>query len=140
MTYENLNIEEKTKILPHLKRILIAWKEMQKIDEQKTAPDFIKSIEASVKQLETAIKSYKKPNMLHPTQKKIMFYIQRYVSTNRRSPTVAEIRENILDNAGKSLSTNAVVTHHLKQLEKMQYIKLSPRIARGIEILETIEL
>ncbi len=68
---------------------------------------------------------------LTPRQEEILEYIKKYSKENRMPPTVREI-----GNRFEISSTNGVRSI-LAALIKKGYINRSPRLSRGIEILNT---
>lgn len=60
---------------------------------------------------------------------RMLTYIERYLDENHRAPTVDEIR------AGLQLASKSRVHRDLERLEKAGYIRRTPMISRGLELL-----
>lgn len=67
------------------------------------------------------------------TQQIIYECIKKYIEEKEEAPSIREICEM----AG--LSSPATVHKHLKNLERLGYIDIEPRVKKGIRIKETLE-
>lgn len=65
-----------------------------------------------------------------PKQQRILSFITGYISSNKQSPTMAEIGR------AASIRSSATVHAHLANLERAGFIKRIPNISRGIRIAE----
>ena len=63
-------------------------------------------------------------------RRKVFDFIQRYISTNEESPTLAEIGSHV------GLRSPASVYDILVALENQGLIKRTPNVSRGIEIVQ----
>ena len=66
---------------------------------------------------------------LSDQQHAILEFLERYVTTKGRSPTMAEIQTQF------QFSSPSTVHHHLSKLEKAGNLRRTPNISRGIEII-----
>ena len=66
---------------------------------------------------------------LSDQQHAVLEFLERYVTTKGRSPTMAEIQTHF------QFSSPSTVHHHLSKLEKAGNIRRTPNISRGIEII-----
>ena len=71
----------------------------------------------------------KKPG-ISPTRQKILQFIHEFVNDKGYSPTVRDILK------GCSLSSTAVVQHHLNILEKENIIHRDPEVFRSIQLMD----
>jgi repressor LexA len=66
---------------------------------------------------------------LSEQQHAVLAFLERYVTTKGKSPTMAEIQQHF------KFSSPSTVHHHLSKLEKAGNIRRTPNISRGIEIV-----
>lgn len=67
---------------------------------------------------------------ISPKQQQILKFISGYVSSNNQAPTMSEIGRQF------QMKSPASVHANLTQLEREGFIKRTPNIARGIQVVE----
>jgi repressor LexA len=72
------------------------------------------------------------PIHISPRQQAILDYIQSHVQSHGWPPTLREMRD------GLHISSTSVVAYHLKRLATIGLVKLTPHVARGIQLQEDV--
>ncbi len=67
---------------------------------------------------------------LSPKRRRILEYLRRYLQEHSYPPSVRDIQR------GCGISSTSVVDYNLRALQREGYLKRSPDVSRGIELLE----
>lgn len=78
--------------------------------------------------------AHSQPKSLTERQRGILETIQRAISSHGYPPSMREIGDAV------GLTSLSSVTHQLKQLEKLGYVRRDPRLPRAIEVLLPLQL
>ena len=73
----------------------------------------------------------RKRNGLSPRHKKILAFLETFLSDHGYPPSIREIGDHT------QISSTSVVNYYLNQLEEMNYIERESNVSRGINLLKT---